>query len=226
MNDRSRDELLAAIRREFDVVFETVRLDNLTLQMVRVSDPDSILDEQTLASGHTELEWHPYWAEAWAASYGVAEELTHHDLNGQLVLDLGCGLGMTGAVAAARGASVVMADYAPPALQFARWNTWPWRDQVRIVRLDWRKDALPERFDWIVGSEILYDRDELLYLDAFWKQHLNDTGVILLGDAQRGVSAEMLEQLQSRGWSVTVCPGNWSHDGRQLRLVKLRRSAG
>ena len=74
----------------------------------------------------------PYWAELWESAAGIATALTRRDLNPQTrVLDLGCGMGLAGTVAAALGAQVTFADLEPPALLFARLNSLPYAARIR-----------------------------------------------------------------------------------------------
>jgi len=222
MSASSPDELLSVIQRDYEVVSETVCFGDLRFEIWRVADPDSLLDDQALIESHDELEWHPYWAQAWDAAHGIAWELAERELKGKLVLDLGCGLGITGTVAAARGAVVVMADHAPPALLFAEVNSWPWRERVSILRLDWRMDSFDRRFDLIVGADILYDRKDLPHLDAFWRRHLKHDGTLLLGDPSRAMTREFLDWLAGRGWNMSESTRRVPQSDCQIRIVELR----
>lgn len=219
------DDLLGRIRGEYNAISETVRFGELSLDFWHPADPDTLLDDQVLAQPTDELEWQPYWIEAWDAAYGVAQELAERDLRDTDVLDLGCGLGLTGTVAAARGAQVVMADYAPPALLFAEVNSWPWRDQVRIIRLDWHRDRLDAAFDLIVGSDILYDRDDLPSLDAFWREHLKPNGSVLLGDPTRTMTKEFIHWIRERGWDMKETSRQVPQSDRPIRLLELRHNS-
>ena len=216
------DDLLEQIRQQYDVVSDTIHLEDLTLEFWRVADPESVLDDETLLQSHAELPWQPYWAETWDTAYGVAVELASRELAGVRVLDLGCGLGLTGTVAAARGAEVVMADFAPPALPFARLNSWPWREHVQVLRLNWRTDDLGQKFDLIVGSDILYDREDLPYLDAFWRSHLDSHGSVLLGDPTRLLTREFIQWIRQRGWQMQESCRHVPQSDRPIRLIELR----
>ena len=218
------DELLSRIRDEFDAVSDTVHIGRLTVDFWRPADPDGLVDEAVLEQPHDELEWQPYWVEAWDAGYGIAWELAERDIDGAKVLDLGCGLGLAGSVAAARGAEVVMADNAPPALLFAEANSWPWRDRVQIVRLDWRKDRLDGPFDLILGSDILYDRSDLAFLDTFWRQHLQTEGSVLLSEPTRPFTREFIQWIGERDWQMSEKGRRVPQSDRLIRLVELRQS--
>jgi SAM-dependent methyltransferase len=74
------------------------------------------------------------------------------------ILDLGCGMGLAGTVAARLGHRVLFADLEPPALLFARINSLPDAGRVRTRRTNWRTDHLGEQFDLIIGADILYER--------------------------------------------------------------------
>ena len=60
----------------------------------------------------------------------------------------------------------------PPALLFAQLNSLPYAARVRTRRLDWRADHLGERFDLILGADILYERKQWDFLEPFWRAHL------------------------------------------------------
>ena len=218
----SGDRLLQRLREHFEIEKVSDRFGKVEIEYYCLKDPDSLLDEKTLLDSHGELKWQPYWAQNWEAANGIAEELSSLDLNERQVLDLGCGLGVTGAIAAAGGARVVLADNAPPALCFAQVNCLPWKEQTSVVRLDWRRDDLKRKFDFIVGSDILYDRKDIEYLDKFWRRHLADDGRVLLGDPNRPMTREYFEMLQSAGWYFERTSVRERVAGRPVRIVELR----
>jgi hypothetical protein len=130
-------------------------------------------------------------------------------------------LGLTGAASAVAGAARVwMVDAAPPSLLFARLNTWPWRDRVRVRRLDWRDEHLADRrFDLIVGSDIIYDEEDWPYLERFWRRHLAAEGRLLLGESGRRTGAVFPGWLADRGWSVRRRQVTVSQCPRPLRIL-------
>ncbi len=217
----SRQTLLDQIQQEYPTSTARCRFGDLEVDFTRVANPDDILDDATLLGSHEELAWQPYWAEAWDTAHGMAVHLAALELAGRDVLDLGCGLGLTGAVAAARGAHVLLADYAPPALLFAELNTWPWREQTRVARVNWRADHLDEKFDLIIGSDILYDRDDLPYLDRFWREHLKAGGKVLLGEPSRAMSREFFDWLRNQPWQMEVTTMQIPDTQRPVRIVEL-----
>lgn len=198
MSGETKSELLDRIRREFACTTELVSIAGTPIEFTRVSDPEAVFD------GMEDETWQPYWAQAWDSSLPLAIRISQLDLLDQHVLDLGCGLGLVGTVAAARGAQTWMADAAPPALDFARLNSWPWRAHVDFRQLDWNTAALNKKFDWIFGSDLLYDRHDWSGLEEFCRSHLRSNGQVLFTEPGRTTGNEFLQWMPDRGWQVTV----------------------
>ena len=222
---RGRARLEARIRRQYVTVCETYHFSGLTVQLTRVAEPDAMLErmDSQVVDGGAEPRWQPYWAELWGCSLAVCQRLVQLPLQGTCVLDLGCGLGLTGTVAAACGAAVTLADAAPPARLFARLNSWPYRDRVRVRRVDWRRDRLAETFAWIVGADILYDREDWPYLELFWRAHLAPGGTVVLGEGGRSTGREFPTWLRGRGWQLDCTETALAGYPRPIRLFQLRR---
>lgn len=153
----------------------------------------------------------------------LAEELIRRRLAVQDALDLGCGLGLVGAVAASQGIDVFMGDAAPPALLFARLNSWPWRDHVRVRQLNWRHDQLDQCFSLITGSDIVYDRDEWPYLDRFWRRHLAAGGTILLAEPGRRSGTEFVSWIRQQDWRLEQFAVTPEAGGRPIGILELQR---
>ena len=139
------------------------------------------------------------------------------------VLDLGCGMGMAGTVAAALGAKVLFADLEPPALLFAQLNSLPWRDRVRTRRLNWQRDSLHERFNVILGADILYERVQWDFLEPFWRAHLSDGGHVLLGEPGRQTGDMFVEWIIARGWNLTTTEIPVATRPKPIRIFRISR---
>src|SRR5688572_13980223 len=82
-----------------------------------LDDPDATLDAMTQEEFDRTDERMPYFAMVWASAESlVARLLAGPRLDGQHVLDLGCGLGPCGFAAAWHGARVTFFDWEPRAL--------------------------------------------------------------------------------------------------------------
>jgi len=108
----------------------------------------------------------PYWAYLWPAAFLLADAVAREDWpppaadsRAPRALEIGCGLGLAGLVAVARGLYVQFTDYDPAPLEFVvRSAVENGFDPTRFAtrRLDWR--ALPdERFWLILGADVIYE---------------------------------------------------------------------
>jgi predicted nicotinamide N-methyase len=203
-DDVRRRALEQRIERRYATVAQQVMIRGLPIHFTRIADPDDMTHHMPDPVASKEAPaWQPYWAAHWDASWAVSHVLMDEPLQGSTVLDLGCGLGLTGAVAAACGARVWMADAAQPALLFARLNTWPWRDRVRSAAIGLAdRPPCPAGFDLIVGADIIYDSEDWPYLERFWTEHLGSSGRVLLGESGRRTGALFPDWLANRGWQV------------------------
>lgn len=239
--DRLRDKLLDRIHRYYQTKTETVHFGDLAFSFTRIANPDLVLDqvaaeedrrEKVRGTRLLEDELHlPYWAELWDSAAGLGQFLSKQFTVNRTesgspftVLDLGCGMGLAGTVAAALGARVLFADLEKPALLFAALNSLPWRERVRTRRVNWRTDDLRERFDLIIGADILYERAQWEHLDRFWENHLAVGGQILLGEPGRQTGDLFLEWIGGRGWKLERFEEAVVTRPRAIRIFRLSRA--
>ena len=235
--DPARQRLLSRIhRRGFQTVTKAVSVGGgLTVEFTRITDPDRVLDQVAEAEDRREKvtgrrspedQLHlPYWAELWDSAVGLARFLVMANpppmSPGASVLDLGCGMGLAGTVAAALGGRVLFADLEEPALLFARLNSLPYRDRVRARRLNWQADRLAERFDLILGADILYERRQWEFLEPFWRAHVAPGGSVLLGEPGRQTGDMFVDWIGPRGWKLNHAEQAVETRPKPVRVLQL-----
>jgi len=213
-------------RRDYDLSQRTLIMGALNVTPDSFSDGGRFLERGKAVEQGRRLaeEPHlPYWAELWDSAAGLAQRLVQLPISSATrVLDLGCGMGLAGAVAAAMGARVLLADREPTALLLARLNSLAFARRVRTRCLDWRRDRLRERFDLILGSDILYERSQWDPLAAFWMEHVTAQGRVLLGEPGRAAGDLFETWIAGRGWRVRQ---SWQETPRQkpIRIFELWR---
>ncbi len=233
----ARAQLLARIQRRYQTITETHSAGPLRLAFTRVADPNRVLDQiceeedrRERATGErregTDLHL-PYWAELWESAVGIGAFLTNFlgpgvARDAQNVLDLGCGMGFSGMVAAAMGANVLFADLEPDALLFAQLNSLPWSAQIRTRRVNWQKDQLNEKFDLILGADVLYDRKEWEHLHQFFRAHLNPQGTVMLGEPGRQTGEMFPAWIQEKGWVLQQIQQPLPTRDKAVRIFQLR----
>jgi predicted nicotinamide N-methyase len=141
----------------------------------------------------------PLWAKIWPASWLLAGYLAELPVEkGKKYLEIGAGVGFAGIVAAAFGHQITITDSNADALQFARANALindcP---HVPVLELDWNRPLLGGQFDYIVGSEVAYNREDLPALCKLFKTHLLPGGEIILTGEMRKTSTDLYQELES-----------------------------
>lgn len=158
----------------------------------------------------------PYGVALWPAAIALAHDVAsrEHEFAGRTVLELGAGAGLPGIVAATLGARVVQTDRNKLAMAVCRRNG----ERNRLTSIehrlaDWTAWAEPERYDWILGSDVLYTREMHPYLRRIFETNLAGGGRLLLSDPFRSESMPLLEALEASGWSVSMSKWSVGDDG-------------
>jgi predicted nicotinamide N-methyase len=216
------EAIIAELTAKFPIQLEEVRVAGRSFQIHSVANPHETIDHLMGQVVNGDFQWEPFWAQAWPSSRFLAEwmcETNEVVWPETAVLDLGCGVGLCGCVAASLGARVVMADYAEPAVAFAVLNSWPWRSQVTAEVLDWHRDTLDDKFSVILGADIVYEQRNWLALDRFFKRHLLPGGQVILTEPGRETGHSVQDFLRSHGWSLKASGLASLDNGRTLRLL-------
>ena len=125
-----------------------------------------------------------------------------YDVRDKTLLELGSGVGLSGLVAAMKGARVTFSDYVPEALHTARLNAIAngvHDKDTEFKILDWEFPSLQGNFDVIIGSEILYEYFFHNSLADLILSALKEDGVLLLADRHRMVVDRFIGRLIRKG---------------------------
>ena len=180
------------------------------------------------ASGSS--EWDPYWGLLWAAAPVTAELLLSQPwVSGLTSLEIGCGVGLAGIAGLKAGLDVTFADHAPEAVRMAQENAarngFP--DAEGLI-FDWR-EPVSRQFDFIFGSDILYDLAVHEPLLTTLNAMLPSTGQVWIGDAGRTNAPKFVERARAAGWQVEIRNSrnepNPSPGHLEFRLIVMTRKS-
>ena len=153
---------------------------------------DTFIDFDNIMNGF------PLWAKIWEPSWILAGYVAKY-LPSQFkkILEIGSGIGVVGIVAASFGHDVTMTEYDENALQFARANAeinnCP---DVKICRLDWYRPDIEDRFDTIMGSEVMFHERDFDSLLNLFRIYLKPNGRILIASGVRKSVLDSMHRLQ------------------------------
>ena len=153
----------------------------------------------------------PYGVALWPAAIALANDVASRadGFRGKRVLELGAGTGLPGIVAASLGERVVQTDRHEMPMSICRRNGQLNGAAAIEYRLaDWTEWSDGGRYDWIIGSDILYGETMHPFLRAIFERNLAPGGRVLLSDPFRAPSVRLLEALEGDGWKITLA--KWS----------------
>ncbi len=150
--------LYNAIKQRYQVAFEPFRVGDHALQLLKITDLEQILEGKDPLK---DVSSFPFWIRLWEAAIVLCEYIAAQPCEpGTTLLELGAGLGAPGLMAAKVGYQVTLSDYEQLILDFERINAAASKlVNVNCLMLDWLNPPEMERFDVILGAEILF-RDE------------------------------------------------------------------
>jgi predicted nicotinamide N-methyase len=173
-----------------------------TIQLVRPHDPDRLLELPAVQDWNRLDDYMPYWAYLWPGAYFLADAVAREPAQpGVAALEIGCGLGLAGLVALARGWRVTFTDYDEAALEFvhrsAAANGFD-PSSYSTRQLDWR--AVPEeRFPVILGADVLYERRLVPLVANLIARMLAPDGFALIAGPYRTATAGFARVLTGHG---------------------------
>ncbi|MCL7713840.1 class I SAM-dependent methyltransferase [Stenotrophomonas mori] len=168
---------------------------------LQFSDPDG----HGARLGISSAQW-SLFGQLWPAGRLLAQAMCRFDIAGKRILELGCGIGLASLVLVQRGGNVVASDIHPLAEPFlaynAALNALP---AVHYRQLHWDR-ALPTlgRFDLIIASDVLYERNHAALMAEVVRRHANPRAEVVFTDPGRGQSARFSRMLGLQGFDATM----------------------
>jgi protein N-lysine methyltransferase METTL21A len=211
-------EKLRKIRRKYQVDFEPLKLRDIEVQILQVTDLESILAGK---DPFKDVQNFPFWIRLWEASMLLADLIasTAPPENNSL-LELGAGLGAPGLAAAASGYDVTLSDYEPHILDFQRVSAAAsGLNDINFQILDWKKIPKMEMFNTIIGAEILF-RDEFFEpLLNLFNQLLCPGGVIYLAHDIRRKSLPKFLLKAEKDYEIAVSTRKMKSEDEEITII-------
>lgn len=230
--------LLAEIAHTGELVTEDVSVPGVDLP-VRVTHPTNtnLLLDQIAADPEQNL---PYWAELWPSGIALAAAIAAQPqlVAGLRCLELGCGAGITAALAIANDAHVLATDYARESLTLTRITSLRHTGmEPATLQMNWRDIADQDRlltdgpFPIVLAADVLYERRDIDPLLDLIERIVAPGGLFWLAHPGRPPARVFLERVRERGWAgaATEYAGPWPDPNDALVVTyvhALRREKG
>ncbi|WP_163340319.1 methyltransferase [Desulfopila sp. IMCC35008] len=182
--------------RKFDIHVRTLR------DKQQFSDPEGEASKLGISSA----TW-PFFGIIWESGIHLANLMEDHPVGGKSILEIGCGIGLASLVLNHRGANITATDYHPEVKVFLDENTHLNKDpDISFVRTSW-DDHLPNTlglFDFIIGSDLLYEQEHPGILASFINRHAKKKSTALIVAPQRGYSCRFMKHMTEFGFNHSV----------------------
>ncbi len=172
----------------------------------------SLLDIQQYSDPHGEAEqagissatW-PLFGQLWPSARVLALEMHSFDLKGKRILEIGAGLGLASLVIHRRKGDITVSDWHPLSQAFLNENCLLNKMvPLKFQTGDWSADnPLLGEFDLIIGSDVLYERQQPGQLATFIDCHATDASQVIIVDPDRGNRVAFCREMSERGFGFT-----------------------
>lgn len=144
----------------------------------------------------------------WESGEALAHLMLDYDIQGRRILEVGCGIALASLVLQQRDADITATDRHPEAAAFLRVNeALNDTGEIAFTRADWEDEESDlGRFDLIIGSDLLYERDHIDALAGFIDRHANSECEVIILDPGRGLLAAFAKRMVSLGYEAGRCP--------------------
>ncbi len=229
------------------------------LQHIRISPKESLhirslADHMQYADplGHAQAlgidpaVW-PLFGLVWPSSIQLARKLKNRPVRaGEIILELGCGLGLTSLLMHKRGVQIHASDCHPMVPHFLKLNqALNGLSDLPYVHAQWGAQSSPElllslglsaahqRYDMIVGSDLLYERSTPAQLADLVNVRAKEQAEVWMVDPDRGHRSKFTQEMALYGFELVqqVCLGDrpiMSPEGKEMsykgRCLQYQRS--
>jgi len=187
--------------------YQTIEFDNEDIHIRTLKDTQQFSDKNNIAKtlGISSATW-PIFGVIWPSSEVLANFIYDYDFQNKRILEVGCGIGLSSLLLNRLNADITATDYHPEAENFLDINTELNEDEeIPFVRIDWNNKYSEKlgKFDLIIGSDLLYERDHAILLSSFINAHANPKCKVILANPNRGHQSKFNNEMEKYHFSCT-----------------------
>tara|TARA_R110002072_G_scaffold534_6_gene4065 strand:- start:239325 stop:239870 length:546 start_codon:yes stop_codon:yes gene_type:complete len=154
--------------------------------------------------GISSATW-PLFGVIWPSSEVLANLMQSYPIEDLSILELGCGIGLSSIILNQRNANITSSDHHPDAGTFLKENLKlnNFRE-IEFIRADWddEENSL-EKYDLIIGSDLLYQPDHIMTLSRIIQNAANPKCVVIIVDPGRGNSNKFTKEMEKYNFVLT-----------------------
>lgn len=186
------------------VRYQTIEFGNTDIHVRSLRDKQQFSDPfgEAEALGVSSAQW-PLFGVVWESSEILAREMVSFSIEGKRILEVGCGIALSSLLLNSRNADITATDIHPEAGRFLAENVkLNGGNRIPFLRTGWKdeSDGLG-KFDLVIGSDILYEKEHIELLSEFINQHANPQCEIILVDPGRSHANRFSKKMTALGYT-------------------------
>ena len=195
----------------YQVKHQTITIGGWDYAICSLIDNEQYSDPQGAANdaGMGESGW-PLFGQVWPSARVLALAMDSHVIAGKRILEIGAGLALASLVMHRREGDVTVTDWHPLTETFLNTNQRA-NDLLPLPYMpgNWAVDDADGasglgKFDLIVGSDVLYERQQPEQLARFIDQHASHGAEVIIVDPDRGNRSAFGKAMATLGWAMEM----------------------
>lgn len=192
------------LSRPMRIRYQTVEFGKLDIHVCSLRDTQQIRDDggRAEAAGVPEAHWSLFGV-LWASGRVLANFMMDFDLQGKRVLELGCGTGLTSLLLNKQQQDITATDHHPDVEAWLERNAALNGDpSIPFQQASWKDgESALGLFDLIIGSDVLYEDDNVLPLVKFIEAHVRPACEVVIVDPCRGQVGRFNREMAAYGFN-------------------------
>lgn len=206
------------IKKPYKTIRQQIHIPGIALLEIKtLKDRMQFFDPSGSAErlGICSAAW-PLFGMLWPSGMQLAVKMAKREVNsGERILEIGCGLALASLVAHQRGADITASDRHPLAYHFLRKNLQlnqlnlmpyrhgQWGVQVAPNLNDTGAPPISDKYDLIIGSDLLYDPSGPVDVARFIDACANSKAQVWIMDPNRGYRNQFSKKMAEYGFRLT-----------------------
>ncbi len=186
------------------VRYQTVEFGSTDVHLCTLRDNQEFFDPNGTAQqlGISSANWSLFGV-IWPSSLVLAHHMISCDTGTKRILEVGCGIALSSLLLNIKNSDITATDYHPEVENFLKRNIiLNHGKSIPFERTDWSNinDKLG-LFDLIIGSDLLYEDQQVELLGNFIERHAKPVCQIILVDPGRGRKNKLRNKMVKLGYS-------------------------
>jgi predicted nicotinamide N-methyase len=201
------------MNKALEYSYKTLEFEDIDIHLKTLKNKNQFSDDNHAARdlGISSAQWSLFGV-VWDSAIILANEMLSEEITNKEILEVGCGMAVASHVLNARGANITATDYHPEVESFLLKNTeLNNKNKIPFVLENWNtEESNLGKFNLIIGSDILYEREHIELLSNFLLTHSQEQCKIIIVDPNRGHINKFTRAMEALGFS---------HDARKSKKI-------